>query len=142
MSHLETLKSVLTKYGYSITKSRAIIFEQLLKQSPISAAKLADSCKLVNRSTIYRTLDLFEQLAIVKRIWIGFKNKYELTDRFDPHHHHLSCLNCRRVFSVKEPALERLLNKISHTHGVRPVDHQVEITGYCRHCLKAATFTT
>src|SRR3990167_5197190 len=136
MNQLETLKNLLSDSGHSITNTRILTFGQLLKLSPISAAELAANCPSVDRATTYRTLELFEKLAIVKRIWLGFKSKYELADRFDPHHHHLACLNCHQVTTVHDAALEQRLSQVAKANGMKAVDHQVEITGYCRHCQR------
>ena len=142
MTRYETFRSVLESNNQSYTKQRSEVFNQLVKHSPVGAANLAGICQpTVDRATTYRCLVLFEKLGIIKRIWLGFKSKYELTDMFDPHHHHLTCLHCKRVFSVKSLALEKMLNSISHQHGVLPTDHQVEISGYCRNCRSYSSVT-
>lgn len=135
MSRLETFGRVLEISGHSHTQTRLELFNQLLKHSPISAAGLARLCEpSVDRATTYRNLHLFERLGIVKRIWIGFKSKYELSGEFVPHHHHLECSNCKRVMVIEDRRLEELLLQISDANGLEPQDHQVEIIGLCQNC--------
>lgn len=90
----------------------------------------------IDRASIYRTVELFIELGIIERIQMGWKYKIELSDAYSHHHHHMSCINCGRLLSFAENhKLEDVLEEISKEYGFTPTAHQIEIRGYCKHCL-------
>lgn len=130
------LKETLKKSGYSLTEPRRIVFDALVN-GPISHARLADSVnERMDRATVYRTLDLYERLGIVNRIWHGFKSHVELSEIFLPHHHHAVCQRCGRAADIVSSQLEQLLAHIAKEHGFLAVEHSVEMSGYCSDCHK------
>jgi Fe2+ or Zn2+ uptake regulation protein len=134
--HYQTLKVLLKKNGASLTKSRKIIFDLLLNQKPQSMQVLIGRAKdRVDRSTIYRTMELFERLGIVQRLNIGWKYKFELSDVFQEHHHHFHCNNCGTTLSLKQnPMLEKMIDAVITRSGHAPRGHQLEIYGLCADC--------
>lgn len=128
-------KETLKKSGYSVTKPRQIVFEQLAKNGPLTSAGLAEYCaSRLDRATTYRTIDLFERLGVVNRIWHGFKNQIELSEIFTPHHHHAVCQNCGVSIDIVNPELENLLARLAKQHTFLALSHVIELTGYCKHC--------
>lgn len=89
----------------------------------------------IDRASLYRTIDLFERLGIVQRIYIGWKYKIELSDIFTHHHHHISCLGCGKVVAItEENEIESLIHDLAARHGFSAQTHQLEIRGYCQQC--------
>lgn len=130
-----TLHTILHEHGHSITKPRLKVFEELLAtQAPISVADLAKRLNSVDKVSIYRTIELFENTGVVHRIWTGFKSKVELSDAFSPHHHHFTCRSCSKTISIKSEALETTLHEFETTHSFRLTHHSVELSGYCLEC--------
>ena len=83
-------ETMLDDEGYNSTEPRRLIFKAIEKsQIPLSYSEIQAKVALTNRATIYRTLQLFEQLTIVKKVWFGRFARYELGDAFRHHHHHL-----------------------------------------------------
>ncbi len=130
------LKKVLRNNNYSVTVVRQFVFELLLDHEPQSMHELADRAKgQVDRASLYRTIGLFENLGIAQRVYVGWKYKVELTDIFDHHHHHLSCLSCSKLVALKEDdAIERLIHSLAEANGMTAERHQLEIQGYCQAC--------
>lgn len=91
----------------------------------------------VDRSSVYRTVGLFERLGVVQRLNSGWKYKLELSDKFTAHHHHLTCTNCGRTVPLSEQELERFIELLAHSHGFRATAHQIEIQGLCQVCQQA-----
>lgn len=132
----DTLKLHLKKAGHSMTSSRQEVFDLLAKGSPLTMhalwKKLENS---TNRSSIYRTIALFETLGIVQRINHGWKYTLELTDRFVPHHHHFTCTRCHDVISFDEPEhLDEMLNSIAKMNSFEIRSHTLETEGLCSEC--------
>lgn len=90
-----------------------------------------------DRASVYRTVELFERLGIVQRIQVGWKYRLELSDSFNPHHHHIHCTQCSRVVSLSEDAaLERHISSLAHQAGFQLTSHQLELSGLCESCSK------
>lgn len=132
----DLLTDTLKAAGYSLTKPRLAVFTALQAGKPRSMRELTlDLSSVINRASIYRTVELFEKLGIVVRVQSGWKYKIELSDTFLPHHHHLTCLNCGRIVSYDEPdELDNLINRIASEHGFLPKEHSMEISGLCPQC--------
>lgn len=140
---LPLLRQVLRARGHSVTKSRELIFITLDTSGPLT---LADLTKRVtphtDRASVYRTISLFEQLGIVHRVQIGWKYKLELSDEFQAHHHHISCLRCGQMVSIKEHTeIEAVISHQSKELGFELVSHQLELQGICQNCQKHETPT-
>mgnify|MGYP003580954676 CR=1 FL=1 len=133
---LEKLREELKKAGYSETRPRLTVFSALQGPKPKTMRELVESVDgVIDRASVYRTVTLFEDLGIVSRIQHGWKYRLELSDDFLPHHHHLTCTNCRRVISFDEPSmLETMIDEISTKHGFVPRNHCMEISGLCPQC--------
>jgi len=135
----ESFKSLLKESGFSITAARSAVFEALLGQEPMSMHELIEHATTVDRASVYRTIELFEQLGIVQRLAIGWKYKIELTDKFSAHHHHLTCTQCSKVTTLNENELERLIEQMAQNYGFLPHSHQIEIQGICSECARRAS---
>lgn len=132
----QKFKATLKKNGLSVTMSRKIVFNALQGQEPQTMAELVEACwRHIDRATVYRTVELFERLGMVKRLQIGWKHKLELSDDFQHHHHHLTCRVCGRTTPLPEDqALESRLKLLAAAEGFTMQDHQVEIQGVCSNC--------
>jgi len=141
MVNLEnTFKDLLKSHGYSITDQRLLVFNLLTGQEPLTMHELIERVdNKIDRASIYRIIGLFDQIGITQRLNIGWKYRIELTDKFAQHHHHLSCLNCHRVIPINKDELENFMTQLALAQQFTPVEHQVEIQGYCSYCSKSAT---
>ncbi len=133
---LEELEQNLKAAGYSITKPRLTVFGALQSTKPKTMRELVDSINgVIDRASVYRTVALFETLGIVTRIQHGWKYRLELSDRFTPHHHHLTCTVCHRVISFHEPdGFESVVARIATDHGFTVHNHGLEVYGVCPQC--------
>lgn len=135
----ELLRKVLKDSGCSLTMPRSVVCELLWNQEPQSMRELTIRSRgLIDRASLYRTVDLFERLGLVRRIYIGWKYRVELSDVFTHHHHHISCIDCGKVVAITEDAeIERLIQQVSQRHGFTAAAHQLEVTGRCPDCIAA-----
>lgn len=131
-------EKILRKNDLHITKARKALFEALWNSEPQTMHSLEEQLVPgIDRTSIYRSVELFTKLNIIHKLQIGWKYKVELSDVFVAHHHHISCLGCGKVVTVHEnEAIEKIISDIAHAnHFTRPV-HQLEIQGYCRECSR------
>jgi Fe2+ or Zn2+ uptake regulation protein len=130
----EEIKTLLKQQGFSATKTRMSVLRTLLATQPASMAQLISALPKVDRATIYRTVDLFVDLGVAKKVFTGFKYRVELGDDFQSHHHHLTCLRCGTIIDVHTPEIEYAIEQTASNNGFRPIRHDLEITGYCANC--------
>lgn len=131
------LSDVLSSNGLSITTQRQAIFDALSASEPLTMHELVEKLAgRVDRVSVYRTVSLFEKLGILQRLTHGFKYKLELSDDFNRHHHHLTCINCGKVIDVKAEAIEGFIGAIAQEHDFTLSSHQIEIQGKCADCAK------
>jgi len=132
-----SFKTLLKNHGYSITEQRLLVFNLLVDQEPLTMHQLIELANnQIDRASIYRIIGLFNQIGITQRLNIGWKYTIELTDKFAQHHHHLTCLKCHRVIPINKDELEDFISQLASAQKFTPVEHQVEIQGYCNDCNK------
>lgn len=132
-----TLQRVLQDHGYSRTLQRQTVFELLSKFAPLSMRELCQKAAgAMDRASVYRTVSLFEKLGVVNRINIGWKYKLELSDIFSDHHHHMTCLHCKKIIPINARSLESFIDTLAAHEQFLPTGHQIEIQGYCKLCAK------
>lgn len=136
MNKQDKLSETLKQSGYSLTKPRQALFSALQAGKPRSMRELTlDLASVMDRASIYRTIDLFEQLGIVSRVQQGWKYKIELSDSFSPHHHHITCIKCSKIISFDEPdGINDMLDLIAKDNGFVQKRHSLEIEGICTDC--------
>ena len=130
------LQQHLKQHHASLTAARKTVFHALLDREAMSMSELVTACDgQLDRATVYRTIELFEQIGIVQRLPMGWKYKIELTDKFNHHHHHLTCTNCGTVIPLAEDEmLEARLSELAQLHHFAAEGHQIEIRGLCSAC--------
>lgn len=130
-------KKLLKSNGYFLTKPRMSLFG-LLQHHP--APTLKELIRLTNKHdqvTVYRNIDLFDKLGIINRLRLGWHTKIELSDIFQHHHHHISCVNCGKVWVLAEdPLIEQQISNLTKAKQFMAMDHQLEIRGLCKSCQK------
>lgn len=83
----------------------------------------------ISLATVYRTLRLFEDSAIIQsHDFGGGRARYEASDD-DTHHDHLINLDTGEVIEFFDEELEALQEKIAKRLGYRIVDHKLELFG-------------
>lgn len=132
-------KKLLSTNNYFVTVPRMRLFALLQKHPALTLKEVIQKAHRHDQSTVYRNIQLFEQLRIVNRVRLGWQTKIELSDAFQHHHHHLTCLNCTNIFDLPEHGkLEQEINNLASLHGFTPTDHQLEIRGLCKKCTKGS----
>lgn len=140
----DDLKARLKEKGYKLTTQRKAIIHVFLKNqsSHLSPEEIYDNVRNdypdIGLATVYRTLQLLEQLDIVYKVnFDDGCSRYELNlDSGDHQHHHLICIKCGKVKEVKLDLLESLETQIEEEGEFRVVDHNVKFFGYCKDCEK------
>ena len=82
----------------------------------------------ISISTVYRTVNLFEELGIIERHdFRDGRSRYESVP--DEHHDHLIDLKTGTIIEFNSPEIEALQERIAREHGFKLVDHRLELYG-------------
>lgn len=135
---LKQLQETLKNNNYSLSAPRKTVFGLLHNKEPQSMRELNQQASgIIDRSSLYRSIELFEMLDIIHRVHYGWKYKVELSEDYSTHHHHLTCDRCGKVVTIDAPTnLEQSLATIATTNGYMPTSHQIELHGICGSCSK------
>lgn len=122
--------------GLRNTHVRKSIFGILLEtEKPLTIQNIVSKINDAHFVSVYRSIDSMHKAGIVKLVPQGFKNMFELSDIFKPHHHHATCEHCGRTVELQEPTLERLMIEITKKAGLTPTKHHFELFGLCSSCV-------
>jgi Fur family ferric uptake transcriptional regulator len=115
-----------------MTKQRKLIFDYLEKNRfPSSAEMIFNNLKVLDLSTVYRTLDLFFQNNMVLKSTIHNINYYYLNDKH--HHHYLICENCHKMVPI-DCILGEEIKNIAKTNNFKITHHDLTVYGLCSEC--------
>jgi Fe2+ or Zn2+ uptake regulation protein len=136
MEYEELFKASLKKYGAKVTPARLLILKILLENDGITNSALADKVSTsVDRSTVYRTIELFSTMGLIKRAWNGWKSVVEISDAYIAHHHHISCIKCGLVKRLESEQLEKAIARSVQDSDFNDLSHILEFRGICSQCL-------
>ena len=137
MSHLGELR----RLGLKGTTQRAIILDVLessgrhLSAEEVAAAVTEKGLHL-NRSTIYRTLDVLADIGMLRASRIGRSTYYEVAGADDDHHHAV-CSSCHRTVHLAGNRVDQVLGREAARIGFEVVEIQVLVSGLCPGCRDA-----
>lgn len=130
---------ILRKAQLKVTLARKTILNVFsFDCNPINAEYIYENLKgtKINLVTIYRTLALFEESGIIKRVDLR-KNSifYELADH---HHHHLVCIKCGITEGFENCNVTSISKKVLKKSSLfKSIEqHSLELFGLCKSCLK------
>ena len=98
-------------------------------------SQVVDKYPNVNISTIYRTLELLEQLGLVTETDLGGgRVRYHPADK--GHHHHLICQECGAVIDLDESVLSPLKDALRRKYEFIADLRHLGIFGRCVKCRR------
>jgi len=133
-----SIASKLSELGYRLTPQRAMVLSALENSgNHISAeeiyAQIVAKYPQVNISTVYRTLELLEQLGLVTETDLGGgRVRYHPADQ--GRHHHLVCQECGAIIDLGESLLSSLKDTLLREYKFSADLRHLAIFGYCVKC--------
>jgi len=135
---------------YRITAGRKVILDILAKAGTehLSAEdiylRIYPKNLNIGLTTIYRTLELLSNLGLVYKHDFGDgRARYEIAQGSNvQHHHHLVCLNCKKVVNytdfIKDEVelLKKTEKGLSKKYNFRITNHLIQFYGICKKCEK------
>jgi Fur family ferric uptake transcriptional regulator len=133
----QTLDAALRAGGYRVTPQRQLVLEAVTRLHHASPeeifAEVHQTARGVNVSTIYRTLELLEQLGLVTHTHLGHgAPRYHIAG--EAQHVHLVCRSCERVTELPPEAALPLVTALDSEHGFETDVGHLTVFGTCRDC--------
>lgn len=130
----------LRAQGYRITPQRQLVLEAVTRLGHGTPeeilAEVQRQAAGVNLSTVYRTLDVLEEVGLVTHAHIGHgAPTFHSVD--DEVHIHLVCRRCDAVESVDADLAAPFIESLDATQGFATDISHMTIQGVCRACREA-----
>jgi Fur family transcriptional regulator, ferric uptake regulator len=127
----------LREGGYRLTAQRQLVLEAVSRLGHATpedvCAEVRETAHAVNISTVYRNLELLEELVLVAHAHLrhGAPTYHATTE--EPHVH-LVCSRCGAVEAVPTELVDDLVGRLAGERGFRVDVRHVTFTGLCREC--------
>ncbi len=135
------VEEFLRSHRYKLTGARKEIIRILNESNrPLSVQEVHQQLNdtTADLASVYRTMNLLCELGVITKL--DFQEKlyrYELSDAFVPHHHHLICKRCGSIENIFEPCLPKgFEEKIRKHSGFEVESHVLEFYGVCESCAE------
>lgn len=131
------LRRTLRDRGLRVTNQRLVLLEVLRELERHSSVEevhraVAERLPALSVPTVYATLDLFEQLGLVRRVATG--HGPALYDPVLDGHAHLACRSCGRVEDLPaSPDLSGVVDAAAAA-GHAPASAEIVVAGACARC--------
>ena len=135
----DRLLDALRAEGLRITEPRRAVCEVIARAHDrhLTAQDIHDAARNelgaeVDRSTVYRTLEMLEEADILRHSHLGQgASVYHLAS--EPRHQHLVCSQCGSTQALSAQDLAAVVEAIRERTGFVPDPH-VALTGVCGNC--------
>lgn len=134
----EKFQKFLTQKGLRATSQRLAIFDAAFGQHEhFTADQLLDHARTiddsVSRATIYRTLPIMTESALLREVDIGSGEKYYRSNREGSATQvaQVVCLDCDKIFEISAPFMEWYGNTVSSKLGLTPLAQRLQVTAHC-----------
>ena len=137
----ELAEAKLREHGHKASAPRSAVLDLIGRQECVVtaqdiAAELRRRKQKVGIATVYRTLEVLEDLRLVQRLDLGSESA-----RFEPampdgthHHHHFVCRSCGEAIPFEDAALERAIEALGKRLEASVEEHDVVLKGVCPSC--------
>ena len=120
------------------TRQKQLIADILKKaQSPLTATQVYAQATAISpslaKSTVYRNLEAMTKRGELERGFLETGESY-FTVAGQGHHHYMICRVCNRMQDLPSCPMAHLEEAIVADCGFVPIDHAVQVYGYCREC--------
>ena len=134
----ETFRSFLARKGLRATSQRLAILDAALAQADhFTAEQLLGYARTIDdsvaRATVYRTLPIMTESALLREVDIGSGEKYYRANRpgQDPQVAQVVCLDCDRIFEISAPFMSWYGSTVSSKLGLTPVTQRLQVSARC-----------
>jgi Fur family transcriptional regulator, ferric uptake regulator len=138
-----TLRRTLHERGMRMTPQRQLVLDAVRSLGHATPERICEHVRrtspAVNITTVYRTLDLLEQLGLVRHTHLGHGAPSYSTEHHE--HVHLVCHYCGSVREVPTATLDVLGAALRAQHGFALDPTHLALSGVCGRCHTLAQQT-
>jgi Fe2+ or Zn2+ uptake regulation protein len=135
----ETFVRFLRRKGLRVTDQRMALFEAALAQKEhftaetlLDHARALEKSRFVSRATVYRTLPVMTESALLREVDIGTGEKYYKPNVGENAQvAQVVCLDCDRIVEISAPFMEWYGSTVSSKLGLTPVSQRLQVSARC-----------
>jgi Fur family ferric uptake transcriptional regulator len=136
---MNTRAKRLRDAGYKLTNARLTVLDVIENHDGhMTSADVLEAVERtapeIGRASVFRALDLFTQLSIIRPTYINDSSTPTYVLLPDGHHHHIICTNCDRVIEFENCQLGPLKQALEQEYDVELNGHLLEFYGLCHTC--------
>lgn len=129
-------RSYLAERGLRVTSQRLALFDAAFaRKEHFTAEELLQEARRiddsVSRATVYRTLPLLTESALLREVDIGRGEKLYLAAAGNTQVAQVVCVDCDRIFEISAPFMEWYGSTVSSKLGLRPVSQRLQVSAQC-----------
>jgi len=129
--------TILKAKGYKLTPQRRLVVEYFHEHDAHLTADeiirfIEERAPGVDKSTVYRTLDLLENIGCIVKSEVDGHFIYHHAE--EGHHHHLRCRSCGTTIECKEDLFDDIAHILMEEYGFQPDFKHMVIQGLCDEC--------
>ena len=131
------LTTALRAGGHRVTLPRLVVHRHVRRATnhltPEAVhSELAGELPSLSPATIYSTLELLDELGLVRRV--STQRGRTVYDPRGDDHHHLICRNCGRIQDFEARVRMAAAEERARELGFRPEHGELQLTGLCSTC--------
>ena len=130
------IKDILKSHCKKVTPERSELFSWMKEKHLFSAADIENNFSTIGRASIFRTLKLFCEIWILRRLhqWDA-GDKYEIDCCEKHHHEHMTCKSCWDILSFASDAICSKIFSEAKKLGFIVDEHSLSIFWKCSNCI-------
>jgi Fur family ferric uptake transcriptional regulator len=131
------LGAELRALGYRVTPQRQLVLEAVAALGHATPEEIAAAVQRtasgVNLSTVYRTLDLLEQIGLVTHTHLGH-GAPTYHSSLDAEHVHLVCRRCGGITEADPEVVHGVVERLDAEFGFEADVGHLAVFGVCKQC--------
>jgi Fur family transcriptional regulator, ferric uptake regulator len=134
----EKFRKFLVQKGLRATNQRLAIFDAAFAQPEhFTAEQLLDYARAiddsVSRATVYRTLPIMTESALLREVDIGSGEKFYRPNREGNGTQvaQVVCMDCDKIFEISAPFMSWYGSTVSSKLGLTPVTQRLQVSAHC-----------
>ncbi len=142
----DTFRKFLARKGLRATNQRLAIFDAALAQPEhFTAEQLLDYARTiddsVSRATVYRTLPIMTESALLREVDIGSGEKFYRPNRDGDGTQvaQVVCLDCDKIYEISAPFMSWYGSTVSSKLGLTPVRQRLQVSAHCNRLRDTGT---
>lgn len=129
------IEKILKENKNRVTPERIAIFDFLKTKHLFSYNDILDNFSDLWRASIFRTLNLFLDIWVIRKVDTWEKvATYELNDE-DHHHEHMKCDKCKKIISFHSDKICSKIFSEAKKLWFEIKSHSIWVIGTCKNCL-------